>query len=153
MGDDYGMQNGLIMSIEMWRRFFKPGFRKFIELAHSYGIRVMHHTCGAIEPLIPDFIDCGLDILQSIQPRAAGMDLIKIKREYGRYICFQGGIDIQKTMPYGTAADVTSEVINRLKTLAPGGGYILCTAHNIQADTPVENVLALYEAAGKYGRY
>lgn len=153
MGDDFGTQNGLIMSIEMWRRFFRPGFKKFIELAHSYGIKVMHHTCGSIEPLIPDFIDCGLDILQSLQPGAAGMDLIKIKREYGRHICFQGGIDIQKTMPYGTAADVKNEVIDRLKTLSPGGGYILCTAHNMQADTPTENILALYEAAGKYGRY
>ena len=153
MGDDFGTQNGLIMSINMWRRFFKPGFRKFIELAHKYGIKVMHHTCGAVEPLIPDFIECGLDILQSLQPRAAGMDLRKIKEEYGRSICLQGGIDIQKTMPYGTPADVANETIDRLKTLAPGGGYILCTAHNMQADTPVENVLALYETARKYGEY
>jgi len=153
MGDDFGMQNGLIMSVEMWRRFYKLGFKKFIELAHSYGIKVMHHTCGAIEPLIPDFIECGLDILQSLQPRAIGMDLAKIKREYGRYICFQGGVDIQNTMPHGTAANVEREVMDRIKTLAHGGGYILCTAHNMQADTPVDNVLAFYKAAKKYGSY
>jgi len=153
MGDDFGTQNGLLISIEMWRKFFKAGFKKFIDLAHRYGIKVMHHTCGAIEPLIPDFIECGLDILQSLQPQAAGMDLKKIKREYGKFICFQGGIDIQETMPFGTVDDVKNEVIERIKTLGPGGGYILCTAHNMQADTPTENVLALYETAMKYGAY
>lgn len=153
MGDDFGTQNGLIMSVDMWRRFYKPGFRKFIELAHNFGIKVMHHTCGAIEPLIPEFIDCGLDILQSMQPRAVGMDLKKIKKEYGKYICFQGGIDIQQTMPYGSVEDVTKEVTDRIRDLSPGGGYILCTAHNMQADTPLENVLALYKTAIKYGRY
>ncbi|NLC68955.1 MAG: hypothetical protein GX754_09315 [Clostridiaceae bacterium] len=153
MGDDFGTQNGLMTSIEMWRKFIKPGFKKFIDLAHSYGIAVMHHTCGAIAELIPDFIDCGLDILQSLQPRAKGMDLKKIKEEYGKYICFQGGIDIQNTLPYGTPADVTREVIERIKTMAPGGGYILCSAHNIQADVPVENVLAMYKAALEHGKY
>lgn len=151
MGDDFGTQNSMIMSREMWRRFFKPGFKRFIELAHRYGSKVMHHTCGSIEPLIPEFIDCGLDILQSLQPQAAGMDFGKIKKNYGGYICFQGGIDIQNTMPYGSVEDVENEVKDRIETLGPGGGYILCTAHNMQADTPVENVLALYRAAMKYG--
>jgi uroporphyrinogen decarboxylase len=151
MGDDFGTQNGLMMSLPMWRRYFRPGFRKFIDLAHQYGIKVMHHSCGAIEPLIPDFIACGLDILQSLQPRAAGMDLAGIKQKYGSDICFQGGMDIQKTMPFGTAADVRNEAGRVLKALAPGGGYIFCTAHNIQAETPTENILALYEAAMEYG--
>jgi uroporphyrinogen decarboxylase len=153
MGDDFGTQNGLIMSIEMWRKFYKNGFKKFIELAHSFGIKVMHHTCGGIAQLIPDFIDCGLDILQSLQPRALGMDLVKIKKEYGKYICLQGGIDIQQTMPYGSTEDVANEVKDRIKDLGPGGGYILCTTHNLQPDTPIENVLALYETANKYGKY
>jgi uroporphyrinogen decarboxylase len=149
MGDDFGTQNGLMMSLEMWRKFVKPGFRKFIELAHNYGIKVMHHTCGAIAELIPEFIDCGLDILQSLQPGAKGMDLQRIKREYGQYICFQGGIDIQNTMPHGSSVDVMNEVQNRLEILAPGGGYILCTAHNMQADVPVENAIALFENDGR----
>ena len=153
MGDDFGTQNGLMMSLEMWRHFFKPGFRKFIDLAHRYGIKVMHHSCGAVEPLIPDFIECGLDILQSLQPRAAGMDFAAIKQKYGREICFQGGIDIQNTLPFGTAAEVRAEAAKVIRTLAPGGGYLFCTAHNMQADTPVENVLALYEAARLYGSY
>jgi uroporphyrinogen decarboxylase len=150
MGDDFGTQNGLMMSIGMWRKLYKPGFRKFIELAHSYGIKVMHHTCGAVEPLIPDFIECGLDILQSLQPLAKGMDPAALKQKYGRHICFQGGIDIQHTMPFGSTGDVCNEVKRVLKTLSPGGGYILCTAHNIQADTPVKNIIALYAAAKEY---
>ena len=151
MGDDFGTQNGLLMSINMWRKYVKPGFKKFIELSHSYGIKVMHHTCGAVVELIPEFIDCGLDILQSLQPGAKGMDLVRIKKEYGRDLCFQGGIDIQNTMPYGTPKDVKNEVNSRLDVLSPGGGYILCTSHNMQADVPVENALALFEAANKYG--
>ncbi|RJQ59220.1 MAG: hypothetical protein C4530_09485 [Desulfobacteraceae bacterium] len=153
MGDDFGTQNGLIMSLQMWRKFYKPGFKKFIDLAHRFGIKVMHHTCGAVIGLIPDFIECGLDILQSLQPAAAGMDMQKIKKEYGGSICFQGGIDIQHTMPHGSPADVEKEVLDRIRTLSPGGGFILCTAHNMQADVPVENAMALFEAARKYGKY
>jgi len=145
MGDDFGTQMGLMMSIGMWRRLFKPGFRRFIELAHKFDIKVMHHSCGAVSELIPDFIDCGLDILQSLQPTAAGMDLARIKKEYGRHICFQGGVDITRTMPFGSVREVKSEVKKLIDTMSPGGGYILCTSHNIQADTPEENVLAMYE--------
>ncbi len=153
MGDDFGTQDSLLMSPETWRRFYKPGFRKFIDIAHRYGIRVMHHSCGAIEPLIPDFIECGLDILQSLQPRAAGMDFDRIKSEYGKDLCFHGGMDIQKTLPFGTTKDVRDEVKNVMKYLSPGGGYLFCTAHNIQADTPVENILALFDAAKEFGCY
>lgn len=153
MGDDFGTQTGMMMSRDMWRRFFKPGFRKFIDLAHQYDIKVMHHTCGAIVELIPEFIECGLDILQSLQPRAAGMDFGKIKEEYGKYICFQGALCIQDTLPHGTEKEVEAEVIDRIRTLGIGGGYILCPAHNMQADTPIKNVLALYETAKKYGTY
>ncbi|HID05663.1 MAG TPA: hypothetical protein EYP10_00795, partial [Armatimonadetes bacterium] len=97
MGDDFGTQRGLMVDVETWRRFFKPGFKAFIELAHSFGIKVMHHTCGSVVELIPDFIECGLDILQSLQPRAVGMDLKVLKREYGKYLCFHDGIDVQRT--------------------------------------------------------
>jgi len=151
MGDDFASQNGMLMSLEQWRRLFKPGLRAYIDLAHSYGIKVMHHTCGAIYDMIPDFIDCGLDILQSLQPKAKGMDLKKIKQEYGKYICFQGGIDIQETMPHGTPEDVRNEVLDRIRTLGKGGGYILGTAHNMLPDVPVENALAYFDAAGGCG--
>jgi len=153
MGDDFGTQKGLTMSIETWRRFFKPGFRALIDLAHSFGLKIMHHTCGGIYELIPEFITCGLDVLQSLQPRAAGMDLAKIKREYGEYICFQGGIDVQRTMPLGTPEDVKKEVRDVMRVLGEGGGYILGTAHNMLPDVPVENALAYFEAATQYGEY
>jgi uroporphyrinogen decarboxylase len=145
MGDDFGTQQGLMMSVETWRRFFKPGFAAFIELAHRYNIKVMHHTCGSVVELIPDFIECGLDILQSLQPQARGMDLAALRREYGRDLCFHGGIDIQEVLPHGSPSDVREHVRRQVEA---GGrsGYILCTAHNIQADTPTDNILALFEA-------
>jgi len=151
MGDDFASQTGLLMSIDHWRRFLKPGFRAYIDLAHKYNIKVMHHTCGAVYDLIPEFIDCGLDILQSLQPKAAGMDLKKIKQEFGKDLCFQGGVDIQETMPHGTPGDVKREVRERIKILGEGGGYILGTAHNMLPDVPVENALAYFEAAKEYG--
>ena len=150
MGDDFGTQNGPMMDPKTWRRFFKPGFRAYIELAHEFGIPVMHHTCGDVRTLIPDFIECGLDILQSLQPRA-GMDLAELKREYGRDLCFHGSIDIQHTMPHGTPEDVRAEVAERMHAGARDGGVILCTAHNIPAETPVDNVLALFDAYRELG--
>ncbi len=153
MGDDFGTQTGLFMSLKMWERFFERGFRQYVELAHRYGLKVMHHSCGAIEPLIPKFIDAGLDILQSLQPRAAGMDLRELKKKYGRHLAFQGSMDIQETLPYGTAQDVKRQVEERMKAGKPGGGFIICTAHNIQRDVPVENIAALLEAYHECGGY
>jgi uroporphyrinogen decarboxylase len=153
MGDDFGTQTGLMMDINMWRKYFKPGFKAYIDLAHRYGIKVMHHTCGSVRELIPDFIDCGLDILQSIQPRAKGMELAELKKEFGRYLCFHGGIDIQQTIPYGTPADIRQEVKQRIDAGKENGGYILSTAHNIPPDTPTENIITLYEAYREYGKY
>lgn len=151
MGDDFGTQQGPMMSLETWRRFFRPGFAAFIELAHRHSLKVMHHTCGSVVDLIPDFIDCGLDILQSLQPQAAGMDLGRLRREFGRDLCFQGGIDIQWVLPHGTTEDVRRHVREQIEAAGDGGGYILCTAHNIQPDTPLDNVLALFEAYGEFG--
>jgi uroporphyrinogen decarboxylase len=146
MGDDFGSQVGPLMSVSAWRRFFEKGFRAQIELAHRYGIRVMHHTCGGVRPLIPLFIDAGLDILQSLQPRAAGMDLAELKREFGRDICLHGSVDIQVTLPFGTPSEVRDEVATRVRAGKPGGGFIICTAHNIQVDVPLANIVALIEA-------
>ena len=153
MGDDFGTQNGLMVDIQTWRRFFRDGFRAYIDLAHRYGMKVMHHTCGCVFDLIPEFIDAGLDILQSLQPRAAGMNLEKLKREYGKYIAFHGSIDIQETLPYGTIKDIREMVKQRMEVGKPGGGFIISTAHNIQPDTPTENILALFEAYKEFGGY
>ncbi len=153
MGDDFGMQTGLLVSVDTWERFFEPGFRAYIELAHRYGMKVMHHTCGSVRPLIPKFIDAGLDILQSIQPRAAGMDLAELKREFGRHLAFHGSVDIQQTLPFGTPQEVRQEVKQRMAAGKPGGGFIICTSHNLQRDVPLENILALFQAYHEFGAY
>ncbi|MDI6782933.1 MAG: uroporphyrinogen decarboxylase family protein [bacterium] len=153
MGDDFGTQTGLMFDIQLWRKYFKPGLKAYIELAHRYGIKVMHHTCGAVRELIPDLIDCGLDILQSIQPRAKGMELAELKREFGKDLCFHGGLDIQQTLPYGTADDIRAEVKQRIEAGKSNGGYILCTAHNLPPDTPTENIIALFSAYREFGKY
>ena len=152
-GDDFGSQTGLLVSPDMWRTFIQKGFTAFVDLIHKYRSKVMHHTCGAVASLVTDMIECGLDILQSLQPEAEGMDPVQLKKQYGDKICFQGGVSIQKTMPYGTPEDISSEVRNLAKTLGAGGGYIFCTAHNIQADTSIDNLLALMQAYKEFGKY
>ena len=151
-GDDFGTQNGLIISRAMWREFLYPGFKRFIDISHSFGVPVLHHTCGGIYEIIGDMIEAGLDVLNPLQPNTLGMDLAKIKREFGRDICFHGGISIQTNLPFGGPADVRAEVEAVFETLAKNSGYIVCTAHNIQADTPVENIVALVEAYREYGK-
>jgi uroporphyrinogen decarboxylase len=153
MGDDFGTQAGPMMPPDLWRKFFEEGFNKFIELAHKHGVKVMHHSCGSIRPLIPLFIDGGLDILQSIQPRAAGMELGALKRDFGSRISFHGSVDIQHTLPRGLPRDVEAEVADRMSKGMPGGGFVICTAHNIQVDVPIQNILTLIESYHRKGGY
>ncbi|MEN6485567.1 MAG: uroporphyrinogen decarboxylase family protein, partial [Syntrophobacteraceae bacterium] len=153
MGDDIGGQTGPLISLDMWRKYFRNGFKTYIDIAHQYGIPVMYHTCGDVKQFIPDFIECGLDILQSLQPKATNMDIRKLKQEFGKDIVFQGGMDIQHVLPLGTPEDVKAMAKYALDSAKAGGGYIICTAHNIQIDTAVENVVALFEAYHEYGKY
>ncbi len=152
-GDDFGTQDNLIMSKDDWKKNFKLGFKEYIKMAHSFNVKVMHHSCGSVYDLIAEFIDCELDILQSIQPEAYMMDLYRIKRNFGKNICFQGGISIQKSLPFGSPEEVKSEVGQALNAMKENGGYIACTSHNIQSDTPLENIFALIEAYNEHGKY
>ncbi len=152
-GDDFGAQEGLLLSADMWRRFIKPGFTDYIDLIKHRKAAAMHHSCGSVIDIIPDIIESGLDILQSIQPEARGMSLANLKKKFAKDICFQGGVSIQKTMPFGSPADIRREVSRIADVVKPDGGYIFCTSHNIQADTPIENVIALMEAYLEHGRY
>ena len=152
-GDDFGTQSGLFMKPGMWREFLQPGFKRFIKLGHKSGCKVAHHTCGAVKPIIPDMIECELDILNPIQPEAQGMDSQELKKLFGDRLTFHGSISIQKTLPFGTPEDVREEVRQRFEALGPAGGFIFCTAHNLQADTSIENVLALFDAYHDLGRY
>lgn len=150
-GDDFGTQQGLMMSVADWRRTLRPGFGAFIEAAGKHGVPVMHHTCGGIAELIPEFIACGLRVLQGLQPGTRGMDLARIKREYGRDLAFQGGIGIQHALPHGTPEEVREEARAVLETMREGGGYIAGTSHAVQGDVPPENILALLEAYREFG--
>ena len=153
MGDDFGSQGAPLLSPAMWQQYLQEGFAGYIDLAHSHGVKVMHHTCGAVRPLIPLLIDNGLDVLQSLQPEAEGMDAGALKADFGARLAFHGGLSIQRTLPFGSPAAVASEVRERIAALAPGGGYILGTAHNLQADVSVANALAMLAAHREYGSY
>jgi uroporphyrinogen decarboxylase len=145
--DDVAIQNGLLMSPAMWRKFILPCHVRLNQVIKSYRLRIMYHSCGAIYPLIGELIDTmHIDVLNPLQPRARGMDMQKIKQEFGSRISFHGGIDLQETMPHGSVEDVTREVRDRCNILGRGGGYICTTAHYIQMDAPVRNILALYTA-------
>ncbi|MRS03270.1 hypothetical protein EG832_08625 [bacterium] len=143
LGDDVGAQNVMIISPKMWRRFLKPRMANFIaELkAINPAIKVAYHSDGNIYPIIPDLIEIGLDVLNPIQP--ASMDPAKLKQDFGDRLCFWGSIDEQHTLPFGTPADVQSEVITRLKTLGKSGGLILGPTHHVQLDTPLDNFWAM----------
>ena len=152
-GDDFGAQGGPLVSPAMWEEYLRTGFAEYLDLIHSHGVRSMHHTCGSVAALIPRLIECGLDILQSLQPEAEGMSPGALKADFGSRLCFQGGVSIQRTMPFGSPAQIAEEVKRLARVLGAGGGYIFCTSHNLQADTPVQNVEALMAAYHEFGRY
>ncbi len=153
LGDDFGAQDGPLISLEMFRKFFKPALKKLIDLGHRFNLKVMLHSCGGIKPLIPDLIEIGLDVLNPIQTKAKDMDPKKLKKEFGKDLSFHGSVDVQHVLPFGTIKEVEEEVKQCIDALAPRGGFILAPAHNIQPDVPIENILALYNTARKFGRY
>ncbi len=145
--DDVASQKSLLISKAMWAEFIRPCHQRIVEVARRYGIKVMYHSDGALRPLIPDLIDLGIDILNPIQADAKGMEPEGLKADFGDRLVFHGGIDIIKTLPRGTVEDVQNEVRERIRVLGHDGGYVLCSSHHIQSDTPLENVLAMYDIA------
>jgi len=151
---DFGGQNAPLFSPNLYREIIKPRDKELIQMIKSKTqAKVFFHTCGSSYEFIPDLIEIGVDILNPIQVSAAKMNPSKLKREFGNDLCFWGGIDTQRILPYGTPEQVDKEVKKRIEELAPGGGYVLNSVHNIQADVPPENVLAMFKAAEKYGQY
>lgn len=145
--DDFGSQTGLLISRGMIEEYYRGWMQRAIDQAKGFGIKVFHHDDGAIYPLLPMFIEMGVDILNPIQWRCKGMDREAIGANYGERLCFHGGVDNQYTLPFGSANDVRAEVAYNLKTLGRSGtGYIIAPCHNIQANTSIENILALYQA-------
>lgn len=158
-GEDLGMQTGPLYSYRMFKEYFLPRLKKRWQAIRQYldevnpGVKIMLHSCGSIRKFIPDMIDAGIQVLDPIQPHAAGMDSAELKKEYGEQLVFHGGVDIQQVLPFGSTEDVEAEVKTRVQALAPGGGYILAPAHNVQADVPPHNVIVMCQAVQKYGAY
>lgn len=148
IGDDLGSQDSLLISPSHIKEFIIPYLKRYAGLCKKYNVKVMFHCCGAIRKIIPQLIEAGVDILNPIQVRARGMIPEELKKEFGDKICFHGGVDVQKTLPYGTVEEVRKEVRERIEVLGKNGGYILAPTHNFQADIPVENIIAVYEEAG-----
>jgi len=151
--DDLGCQTGPLISLGIYREFYAPHHKRFIDLCHEFGIKVFHHDDGGIRPFIPLLVDMGIDILNPIQWTCPGMDMAELKAEFGSRICFHGAVDNQRILPFGTPEEVRAEVRHCMDALAGDGtGYILAPCHNIQAVSPVENVIAMYDEAWKYGK-
>jgi uroporphyrinogen decarboxylase len=146
LGDDVGHQQGMLISPRHWRRFFKPRMANIIERLKAINpqLKIAYHTDGCVYEVIPELIEIGLDVLNPVQP--AAMDPVRLKREYGRDLCFWGSIDEQYTLPFGSPAEVRQEVSDRIATLGSGGGLILAPTHHLQLDTPLENFWAMVEA-------
>jgi len=147
--DDIGGQGGLLMSLAMWRKHILPYHQRLNRVLHEFGAKVIYHSDGAVMEAVPGLIEMGIDILQALQFDAAGMDAGKLKADFGDRLCFEGGISVQKTLPFGTPEDVRQEVLERIRILGRNGGYILGPSHAIQAGTPPENIVALFDTAAQ----
>lgn len=145
--DDLGMQDRPQLPPELYRQTLKPYHKEIFSYIHSFGVRVMLHSCGAIAPLMEDLIDAGVDIFNPVQTTAAGMEVEALKASFGDRACFWGGIDEQNLLRTGTVEQVRQEVRHVAAALGKGGGYVLAAAHNIQVDVPPVNVLAMYDEA------
>lgn len=144
-GNDFGTQRGLFVSPQMWCDFFRQPLKRYFDVSHEYGCKVMKHSCGAVRDIIPLFIEDGVDILDPVQVAAAGMDLAGLVRDFGGDICFHGGVDTQRTLPFGSTDDVRAEVRSYLDLTRENGGYILCGSQDFIEDIPLDNILAIYD--------
>jgi uroporphyrinogen decarboxylase len=147
LGEDCGNQNGRMFSARDFDEVFRPRLKKFYDLAHEFGAKAMMHSCGDTHEIMPTFVEMGLDILDAMQPEPKGMDPEKIRSLCKGKLAFCGLISTQDTLPHGTEEECRAQARHRLDVIASGGGYIFSPAHNIQPDTSLRNVLAIYEEA------
>lgn len=151
VAEDMGSQESLLFSLKQIEEFLLPRMQRMMELVHQAGAYVFHHSDGAIRPVIPLMIDAGIDVLNPIQWRCAGMEREGLKRDFGDRLVFHGGVDNQYTLAMGTVEEVRCEVEDNLRILGADGGYILAPCHNIQAVSPPENIVAMYETGYHLG--
>jgi len=145
LGDDVAGQQSLMMSPDLWRALVKPHLKRSADVGLRHGLPVAHHCCGALRDIIPDLIETGIDILNPIQWRCPGMEREGLKRDFGDRLVFHGAVDNQYTLAFGSVEEVRQEVRDNIRILGAGGGYVIAPCHNIQAVSPPENVVALYE--------
>ncbi len=151
VAEDMGSQDGLLFSPAHIREFLLPRMKRIVDLVHQAGAYVFHHDDGAIRPILPDLIELGVDILNPVQWRCKGMDREGLKRDFGDKLIFHGAVDNQYTLPMGTVEEVRQEVIDNIRILGQGGGYIIAPCHNLQAVNPAENIVAMYDTGYEYG--
>ena len=154
-GDDLGMDIGPMLSTRMWRQHIKPRMKRVLDAyrASNPDLILVYHTCGSALPFIDELIEIGVDVLNPIQVTARGMEPASLKSKYGDQLAFLGAIDQRHVLPQGSVDDVEAEVRRRIWELGQGGGFVAAPTHDIQADTPIENVLALFSAVKTWGGY
>ncbi|MEN8097588.1 MAG: uroporphyrinogen decarboxylase family protein [Chloroflexota bacterium] len=153
IGNDFGAQNGPLIGLKHFERFFLPHLKRLIDLGHDYGMKVLLHCCGGFEPLLPSMIEAGLDGVQALQPNCRGMDPGQLKVDFGDQIVLMGAIDTQLLIE-GTPDQARLETKRILEIMKPGGGYVASPSHDyLLPETPVENVLAVYETIKEFGAY
>jgi uroporphyrinogen decarboxylase len=145
-GDDWGEQRGVILGPERWRRFLKPRWASIYQAVHAQGKLCITHSCGSVAAIVPDLIEIGLDVLESVQPEAAGMNPYELKRQWGDKITFWGCLGSQSTIQFGTPLQIHAEVQRLCREMGQGGGYILAPAKALQPGTPPANAVAVFEA-------
>jgi uroporphyrinogen decarboxylase len=139
-----------MISPAQWRRFLKPTFRKVFDLVKSYGFKVWFHSCGTFRPVLPDLIESGIDVWETVQVHLGGNDPEVLKHEYGKNLAFYGAISTQRTLPHGSPEDVRAEVRERIRVLGQGGGYICGSDHGIMPDVPIANVVAMLDEVRQF---
>jgi uroporphyrinogen decarboxylase len=145
-GDDWGFQQGVLLGPDRWRTFVKPRWAKVHQAVHDQGKRTISHSCGSVVDILPDIVEIGLDVLESVQPEARGMNPYALKKQWGDRITFWGGLGSQSTVQFGSPQQIKAEVRHLCAEMGAGGGYILAPAKSLQPGTPVENAAAIVEA-------
>jgi len=147
IGEDLGNQRGPMIGMDLFETYFAPKFKKYFEMVHSYGAKVMMHMCGTVDAFLPRLIELGLDIQDVVQPTTPEMDIANLQQHFGEQLVFQGSMDVQHELAFGTPDDVRRETRRRLE-LFPKGGLFFGPSHAIQSGSPLENILAMYREAG-----
>jgi len=145
MGDDWGNQRGVMLGPERWRKFFKPRYARIFDAIHQQNKIAIMHCCGSVAEIMDDIVEIGLDVLESVQPEAAGMNPYELKRRWGDKITFWGGLGSQSTIPFGTPDEIRQEIRHLRSEMSKGGGYVLAPAKPLRPETPTENAVALLE--------